>query len=353
MGNTSKFTAKSLLAKLKSSKISLDITTLDEYEELDIENGTMDTKSASMNSIISGSPKGGVPIGRITGFYGGSGCGKSFIIGATVASFQENGYVPIIVDTENAWHSNASGSGIDPEGCLKVEGRIIEQVKFDIVKIVKGLDAEIKDGLKLVVAIDSIAGLRSIKEVKDVDADNAATDMGQRAKAIRSLFSTLNDELGQRNITFLWTNHRMQDPSQTFRSSIEKMPGGEAIIYYSDVIIGMKRVEVANTDSGKDSTSRNMGAEIRIEAVKQRFVAPFMRSNMYIGYKGGMERYHGLWDMAREYGVITGNRSYTLSDDTKIGYRKDAEYNNELWETKIIPLLDPVIRQKFRFGDDT
>ena len=349
----SKYTAKALCKKLQGAKYKIDIDTLDKYEALSIEDGTIDTGSASMNAIISGSPIGGVPIGKTTGFYGGSGCGKSFIIGSTVGNFQKAGYIAIVVDTESAWNSNASAMGVVVKDCMKLSCTIIEELRNTIISPVKALDAELSQGLKLVVAIDSLAGLRSAKEVNDVDEGKSASDMGQRAKALKGMFVALTAELRKRNITLLWTNHRIGDPSQSFKSSIEKMPGGEALIFFSDVIVGMKRVEVADVDSSKDDTSRNMGARIPIECVKQRFISPFNKLNMFIGYEDGLIRYYGLWDIAREYGVIDGKLTYTLSDGTKLGYRKTAEADEQLWKDVIIPVLDPVIRNNFKFGIKT
>ena len=345
-----KFTAAGIAKKLNSAKFKLEVETLDNYEKLDIEKGTIDTGSASMNSIISGSPIGGVPIGKTTGFYGRSGCGKSYIIGKTVASAQKMGFIPLIVDTENAWNANAEGYGLDISECIRINGRVIENVRNTIVKAVKALDEEITAGLKLIVVIDSLAGLRSAKEVKDVEDSKDAADMGQRAKAMKTLFSTLNDELGERNITFLWTNHMIADPGQQFKSSVEKMPGGFTIVFLSDIIIGMKRVEIGDEDSGKDSTVRNSGARIPIECIKQRFICPFRKASMLIDYKTGLDRYYGLFDIAMEFGVITGNRTYALKDGTKLGYRKAIEADPYLWKNIIIPALDPVIREEYGFG---
>lgn len=345
-----KWTAQDVLSKLASkSSVDLDVVSLDTFEKLDIEHDTIDTNSATLNAIICGSANGGVPIGRTTGLYGVSGCGKSFVIGMVIANAQKKGIVPILVDTENAWTAFAESLGIDIKECLKIQGSIIEGVRNDIVKLIKQFDDELRSGeLKFMVIIDSLAGLRSAKEVKDVESDKDASDMGHRAKAMKSLFVTLNDELASRNVTFLWSNHCIDDPSAFLPSSIQKMPGGKAIWYFTDVIIGMRRKEVKNDESS--GIKRNVGAIIPIEAVKQRFVNPFIKAQTYINYEKGLDRYYGLFDIARELGVIQGNRTYTLSDGTKLGYRKDIESNPDLWDNTILPVLNPKLMSYFTFG---
>ena len=345
-----KWTAKDVLAKLSSKSCAdLDVVSLDTYEKLDIENGTIDTNSATLNAIICGSANGGVPIGRTTGLYGPSGCGKSYIVGMIIANAQKKGIIPILIDTENAWNGNAESFGIDISECLKVRGSIIEEVRNDVVKLIKQFDNEIMDGdVSFMVVVDSLAGLRSSKEIKDVEEGKDASDMGHRAKAMKSLFVALNDELGSRNITFIWTNHCMDDPSAFRPSSIQKMPGGKAVWYFTDVIIGMRRNEAKNEDSG--GLKRNVGAVMPIEAVKQRFVNPFIKAQMYIDYKNGLDRYYGLFDIAKELGVITGNRSYALNDGTKLGYRKQVESDGDLWENTILPVLNPELMNYFTFG---
>ena len=126
------------------------------------------------------------------------------------------------------------------------------------------------------------------------------------------------------------------------------MPGGKAPWYFSSAIVMMRRKE--EKDESDVKMIRNKGALLPIECVKQRFIRPNLKAEMRIDYSIGLDRYHGLFDIAKELGVIVGNRSYSLSDGTKLGFKKEILGNTKLWESTILPVLDPIMMAEFSFG---
>ena len=102
--------------------------------------------------------------------------------------------------------------------------------------------------------------------------------------------------------------------------------------------------------NGSKNLVRNIGAKVPIEAVKQRFIRPFLKSEMTISYANGIERYSGLFELGRAYNVIQGAKTYNLPDGTKLGWKKNWLHDEKVWEEMIIPVLDPVIRDSFTFG---
>jgi RecA/RadA recombinase len=335
---------------LKGIAKDLDITaTTLQSETLDIKKDFLDTGSATLNAILSGSTKGGIPLGKITGFYGPSGCGKSFVIGKSIASAQAKGYIPIVIDTEGTWDQRAEGWGVDVGECILIQHDIIEEIRNQISQIIDKYSAELKSGdVKFMVILDSIGGLICLKEAKDVETDNNASDMGTRAKVLRTLFRVLTTKCAKHRIPFVWSNHSYDDPSAFMPSAIQKMPGGKAPWYFSSVIVMMRRKEDKNDEA--NTLVRNTGAVCPIECVKQRFVVPFIKAEMAIDYGTGMKRYFGLFELAKEYGVIEGSRTYNLSDGTKLGYKKDFINNAKTWEETILPILDPVLQKELGFG---
>lgn len=331
-----------------SKDLNIEATTL-ESEVMDINTDFLDTGSATLNAILSGSTKGGIPLGKITGFYGPSGCGKSFVIGKSIASAQAKGYIPIVIDTEGTWDVRASGWGVDVANCILIQHDIIEEIRNQISQIIDKYSVELKNGdVKFMIILDSIGGLICLKESKDVETDNNASDMGTRAKVLRTLFRVLTTKCSKHRIPFVWSNHCYDDPSAFMPSAIQKMPGGKAPWYFSSVIVMMRRKESKNEES--KTIQRNTGAVIPIECVKQRFVIPFIKAEMSINYGTGLNRHYGLFEMAQEYDVIQGSRTYNLADGTKLGYKKDIINNTKLWEETILPILDPVLQKELGFG---
>jgi len=346
--------AKDIIKRI-NKKLGITVKSLMD-ETLDLTTDVMDTGSYAMNSILTGDINGGVPIGKITGFYGPSGCGKTFVIGQTIGNAQKMGYIPIVVDTESTWDERARGFGIDPENTILINDiMVIEDLRNKLSAVIKDTIAENKEAfdageLKLLLVIDSLGGLRAAKEIKDVAEGKDAADMGTRAKAMFGLFRELTPLCGVNKIPFMWTNHCMDNPAAMHPEAIQKMPGGKSIWFFSSCIVMMRRREEKNEDNEIGTFARNKGATIPIECVKQRYVRPFLRAEMYIDYSRGIDKYSGLFDWAKDLGVIIGSRTYELADGTKLGYRKAIEKDAKLWEDTILPVLNKSINDNFGFG---
>ena len=338
------------LVKSINKDLGLELQTL-ESEQLDINTDCIDTGSNTLNAIISSSSKGGIPIGRITGFYGPSGCGKSFIIGTIAANAQKMGYIPIIIDTEGTWDQRAESFGLDTSNVILIKEQIIEDIRNTLSNIIDKYSTDLESGsLKFIMLLDSIGGLQCQKEAKDIATGNNASDMGTRAKVLKTLFKAITNKYSKYNIPFLWTNHCYDDPSAFCPSAIQKMPGGKSPWYFSSVIVMMRRKE--EKDESAIKMVRNKGAILPIECVKQRFIRPHLKAEMRIDYASGLDRYHGLFEIAHELGVITGTRSYVLQDGTTLGYKKNIIADEEMWENIILPILNPVMQSEFTFGSN-
>ena len=72
---------------------------------------------------------------------------------------------------------------------------------------------------------------------------------------------------------------------------------------------------------------------------------------MYLNFKTGLDKYSGLREMAVNHDVIVQNGStYALPDGTKIGYYKNWKTDENLWEDKILPPLEDVLKESYRYG---
>jgi hypothetical protein len=83
--------------------------------------------------------------------------------------------------------------------------------------------------------------------------------------------------------------------------------------------------------------------------VKNRFVPPFLKAELYNNFRTGLTRYAGLADMAIAMGVVQGDKSYTIGDQ-KLGYRKNWENDTELWDKTLLPALEKVLKEKVCYG---
>lgn len=313
-----------------------------------------DTGSYALNAIISGKLKdGGVPKGRVIIFAGETGTGKTLLINKILGLAQKQGIHPVIFDSEFAVDAeSAKAVGLDPESTKYVPVDTVEGLRNTISKFLDKVIASKMQG-KFIISIDSLGNLSSEKEQQDIVKDKSAADMGSRAKGIKSLLRTLTLKAGQAGVTVLISNHTYADPVALYPSLIKNQSGGSGPLYMASVIVQLaKKNEKAETDDEEIlPEARNYaGATLRALTTKNRFVPPFLETSLYLNFLKGLDKYSGLFEMAVNHGIIlqTGS-TYTMPDGKKLGYKKNF-INEEFYETVIIPELENILKEKYRYS---
>lgn len=315
-----------------------------------------DTGSYALNAIISGKIKdGGVPKGRVVIFAGETGTGKTLLINKILGLAQKQGVHPVIFDSEFAVDAeSAKAVGLDPETTKYVPVETVEGLRNSISKF---LDRVIQNGMqgKFIISIDSLGNLSSEKEQQDIIKDKSAADMGSRAKGIKSLLRTLTLKAGQAGVTVLISNHTYSDPVALYPSLIKNQSGGSGPLYMASVIVQLaKKNEKPDTDDEEIlPEARNYaGATLRALTVKNRFLPPFLESSIYLNFLKGLDKYSGLFEMAVNNGIIVQTGStYAMPDGKKLGYKKNF-INDEFFETNIIPELQKILADKYKYSQE-
>ena len=117
---------------------------------------------------------------------------------------------------------------IDTNRVLHTPITNVEELKFDIVGQLEGLDREDK----VIIVIDSIGNLASKKEMEDAINEKSVADMS-RAKALKGLFRMCTPYLNMKNIPLVAVNHTYQEIG-LFPKAI--VSGGTGIYYSADNI---------------------------------------------------------------------------------------------------------------------
>lgn len=123
--------------------------------------------------------------------------------------------------------------GIDPARVLHIPITDVEELKFDIINQLEGLDK--KD--KVIIVIDSIGNLASKKELQDAKDAKSVADMS-RAKAIKGLFRMVTPFLTIKDVPCLAVNHTYQE--QCLASDTKITMHDNSLKQISDVIVGDK-----------------------------------------------------------------------------------------------------------------
>ena len=319
--------------------------------------GWIDTGSYVLNAIVSGSIHGGIPKGRVTMMGGESMTGKTLFVLKILANAQKEGLIPVIFDTENA---------VDPEGAERIGLDIskvkyvpcvtIEQTRNALFKFLTAVKEKGLEG-KFIIAIDSLGNLQSELEHSRMGKDSTSSDMGTKARAMKSLMQTCTNLGATTQTTILCTNHVYDDPSAMFPSIEKNMPGGKSIVYLPSVTIQLARKPM-KSDGGKTMDAETAvgqknyaGVLIRALTRKNRFIKQYLQGEMFLSFHTGLDRYYGLLDLAVGVGaVIQTGSTYQLPDGKKIGYYKNFRKDKDLWENTILPVLEEKIKTEWAYS---
>lgn len=334
--------------------LNADSSLLSEENSLSIVNDWIDTGSYALNAIFSGSVYRGVPVGRVTGFSGPSGAGKTLIINKIIANAQKKGYFAAIWDTEAAVdRQSAEGVGVDSSRVKYYPVETVEDCRNQVAMFLDKIIAANDPNLKVIIAIDSLGNLASAKELRDVTEGKDAADMGTKAKAMKSMMRALTFKAAKARVPILFTNHIYDNPTSLYPELVKKQSGGSGPIYLASLLVQLAtRNEKIDKNEGQEAigVAHNVsGVTLSAMTVKNRFVPPFLKAELYNNFRTGLTRYAGLADMAIAMGVVTGDKSYMLGTE-KIGYRKNWENDTEFWEKKALPLLEQTLKVKVCYG---
>lgn len=328
----------------------LDAATLSTAEDW------IDTGSYALNAIISGSMYKGIPSGRITGFAGPSMAGKTLIMNKIMANAQKKGYIPVIWDSEVAVDKkSAEGAGMDTSRVKYYPVETIEDCRNQMCAFLDNVIRADNPDLKFIVAIDSLGNLASAKEIKDTAAGKEAADVGQRAKAIKSMMRTLTYKAAKAKVPILFSNH-IYEGMEMFPTLVKTQSGGKGPIYLASVLVQLSTRNEKSSDNPNEASveiSHNIsGVTLGAMTVKNRFVPSYLKTELYLNFKTGLDKHAGLFEIAEAFKVIEKPGRTVMYKGESLGYRKDLEKDPKFWE-KIMPELEQVLQEKLCYGTNT
>ena len=220
--------------------------------------------------------------------------------------------------------------GIDTERVIHTPLTNIEQLKFDIMTQLEGVDR----GDHLIIIVDSIGNLASKKEVEDALEGKSVADMS-RAKQIKSLFRMVTPHLSLKDIPMIVVNHTYK----TMELYSKDVVGGGTGSYYS-----ADNIFILGRQQDKDGTEL-LGYNFIINVEKSRYVREKSKIPVSVKFDGGISRWSGLLDMALESGhVIKPSNGWYSKVNTVTGEIEEKKYRIKDTDTKEFWL--PVLTDK-------
>jgi RecA/RadA recombinase len=312
--------------------------------------GYLDTGCYVLNLQLSGTIYGGAPANRITVFAGEEATGKTFLIKSIMKNFifNEDGQV-LYYDSESAQRKkDFEEFGIDPSRVAIADKGTIQEVRSHALQTAnRYLELKEADRPALMLVLDSLGNLSSLKEMEDIQAGKDTRDM-TKSQLIRGMFRTVNNKIGKARIPWLIANHTYNVVGAYVPTN--KQSGGGGIAYNASVCLFLSKTKDRNTD--KDV----VGNIITSTAHKNRFAKENTRIQFKLSYKDGLDRYYGLLDLAVKYGLSSysakGGKYELIAGDgvtftEKQIYKTPEKFFTKEWLDKFEEIVSP----NFRYGE--
>jgi recombination protein RecA len=266
------------------------------------------TGSTLVDLAISGNrvPGGGIPSGIMVEIYGPSGAGKTALLNELGASARIRGGEAKYKDPEGRLDKEYSRIyGLRLAADDYDRPRTVEEL-FDFLEKWEPKNMKVSNA----VLTDSLAALSSGAEQADNDAYGMA-----RAKAFSQGFRKISSLLTERNILIVAANQVRQSPSGE-----EVRPGGEAITFYSSLILrvspGFPKKYIQRkrkvTVKGKEvEEDRILGIISDVTVKKSSVDDPFRKVPLYITFHYGVDDLQAnlQWYKDKTGGTRYGHRS--------------------------------------------
>jgi len=312
---------------------------------------------------------GGVQTNRITCFAGESGTGKSFLAYSVAKNAQKAGYGIVYVDTEYSVELdeiNKFGIDPDPEKFILIRSNKVEDINITLSQLLDNLKEEKIKGSEiqpLMIVLDSIGQMASNKEKADLLKGDIKQDM-TKAKAIGSLFRSINSDLGFLEIPMIVCNHTYLT-QDLFPQEVLK--GGRSLVYSASVI-GMMSKSKLKTGEEDDMDLGQSGISVLFKTAKNRLAKP-KKIRFDISFNHGMNPYTGLDAFCRpEYfdqiGIAqgkaevdkkTGEMTFTpggirwyISHLDKSVTTKNL-FTSEVFTPEVLKKMEPIVNDYFKY----
>ena len=334
----------SIMDKLKKNS-KLDHTSILSESKFFNEKDMVPTHVPMMNVALSGSIDGGLAPG-LTILAGPSKHFKTsfalIMASAYLKKYPES--VVLFYDSEfGSPQSYFEQYDIDPARVLHTPITNVEELKFDLVNQLEGLERDDR----VCIVVDSIGNLASKKELEDAINEKSVADMS-RAKSLKGLFRMCTPYLAMKNIPMIAVNHTYKEIGLFPRDIV----GGGTGLYYS-----ADNIWIIGRQQEKKGTEIE-GYHFVINVEKSRYVKEKSKIPITVTWDGGLLSHSGLLDVAIAGGYIKSPSSgwYSIVDRTSgellpSKVRAKDTLHPEFW-VQILQETDfrEFIRQKFSIG---
>jgi hypothetical protein len=281
-----------------------------------------------LNLALSGRLNGGLPKGIVQIAAPPKHFKTNFMIEIMKGFQKENeghDYIIVLYDSElGSTPSYFEKAGVNTERIDHRPIRSVEDLKSDVANLME----DISEGDRVLICVDSIGMLRSLKETEDAKDNKQVADM-TRAKQLKSFFRIITGEAAIKQIPMIIVNHSYQTQEMY---SKEVAAGGRGAQYAAHTLLFITKAQEKEKIEGKDSLA---GFQFTLVAGLSRYVRENAKFPVSVRFGEGVDRYSGIFDLAVELNFIDNPKQgwYTIKGEERQRRRSDIEEDDELMES--------------------
>lgn len=283
----------------------------------------LDTGFAPLNKAISGSYKGGLPVGRVVEMFGPSSSGKTGIATKAMIAAQKIGGIAAFNDHEHSFDAGlAEGLGLDVSGAwVYKQPETFEESVDGMVKLARTVREKklIAPEAPIIAVFDSLASMVPQSKLYDSKGnEKGASDLSMHdnlalAKCTSSAFPALAQMASKYNMLLLFLNQIRQKPGIAYGDNTTT-PGGNAPEFYSSVRIQLTRSMLKD---GKDIE----GQEVTAFTKKNKVSAPFKSASWRFMFNedgtGRFDTVYSTLEYMKEIGMLPTAGAYVEFEGKK------------------------------------
>ncbi len=273
---------KEILEEMKKNIKGLNVSLMSESPVAN-RSGYIKTPALDLNRILSGDLYKAIPEKTLVCITGPEHSFKSSFSILCAANASEEGYTPIIIDTEAGITTDfCERWGLDISNAIYVNEIWIE-------KIIPFLVSLKESGMKkMIIILDSIGGLDRYKTYRDAVDDDTKQDQGQLQRSIRTLLKLFLHVCVETGSIGIYTAHLMSRPGLI--PMPDDVAGGKAVKLFPSIFINLKKESMKKDD-------KERGSRLLATTMKNRFYPPFQTGTIDIDYNKGINTTAGLLEL--------------------------------------------------------
>jgi protein RecA len=229
----------------------------------------------------------------------GHNSGKSLIIAHMIADVQRRNGIAVLISSEIAESPEyMEAVGVNLNDLIYMNLHTVEDAFEAVETIIKQIRVNEPDKL-LLIALDSLTAL-STKNEQDENYDAQGYGM-EKAKLCSKAFRKITESIGKMRVAFVFTNQlRMKLNVPAFADPFV-MPGGQAILFYSSIIVRLKKIGQIKGKIGK--IEKILGINVKAKTEKNRLGPPLRTCTFPIYFDRGINNAESIYNelIALEY----------------------------------------------------